>query len=428
METSMDKSLIVIGAGPAGIEASLTAARCGARVTLIHEGPLGGRSTHGSLLPSKVWLAAARPGATPAKILERLGKVKSAWVATQQRLLTGAGVECVQGRARITGAGVVEIDGQSDSLQADAVILASGSEPTFPPALKPDGKRVIAPRLLAKLDWLPPRVVVIGGGPTGCEAVHLFNALGAAVTWLPGRPGTLAGFARPAVQILCASFAQRGVEILADADAVDIERGEDQACVVTDTDSRIEAELVFVATGRRADLDGQGLDSLGLDLPPATDTFGYAAQNLYLVGDAAGGPFLANRALAQARIATRHALDLPCAGYTAEAVVHAVYSQPEVAQVGCVEGDGIRSLELPLDTALKAYLRSPDGRFSLSWDAEQRITGGWIVGVHAADALAPVAAAIAAQATLEQLAASWPANPTLGELAPMVARLAVDAG
>ncbi|WP_455385742.1 FAD-dependent oxidoreductase, partial [Acidihalobacter prosperus] len=136
------KSLIVIGAGPAGIEAALTGARSGARATLIHEGPLGGRSTHGSLLPSKVWLAAARPGATPVEILARLNKVKSAWVATQQRLLTEAGVECVQGRARIAGAGVVEIDGQSDSLQADAVILASGSEPTFTPALKPDGKRV----------------------------------------------------------------------------------------------------------------------------------------------------------------------------------------------------------------------------------------------------------------------------------------------
>ncbi|MEJ2480486.1 MAG: FAD-dependent oxidoreductase [Acidihalobacter sp.] len=422
------KSLIVIGAGPAGIEAALTGARSGARATLIHEGPLGGRSTHGSLLPSKVWLAAARPGATPVEILARLNKVKSAWVATQQRLLTEAGVECVQGRARIAGAGVVEIDGQSDSLQADAVILASGSEPTFTPALKPDGQRVIAPRLLAKLDWLPARVVVIGGGPTGCETAHLFNALGVSVTWLPGRPGVLAGFARPAVQWLTAAFAQRGIEILEDTDAVDIERGERQACVVTDTGARLEAELVFVATGRRADLESQGLDALGLDLPPATDGFGYAAQNLYLIGDAAGAPFLANRALAQARIAARHALDLPVAPYAPDTVVQAVYTQPEVAQVGRVEGGGIRIMELPMDTALKAHLHSPEGGFALSWDTDGRVAGGWVVGDHSADALAPVAAAIAAGASIEQLAAAWPANPTLGELACAAARLAVDAG
>ncbi len=423
----MGKSLIVIGAGPAGIEAALTAARCGATVTLIHEGPLGGRSTHGSLLPSKVWLAEARPGVTPAAILERLNAVKAGWVGTQARLLAEAGVNCVQGRARLAGAGVVEIDGQARSLEAGAVILSSGSEPTFAPALKPDGKRVIAPRLLSKLDWLPQRVVVIGGGATGCESVHLFNALGAGVTWLPGRSGVLAEFARGAADGLSAAMAARGVNIVADVYADDIERGEDTATVVAESGERFEAELVFVATGRRADLDGQGLDALGLDLPPALDGYGRAGHGLYLIGDAAGEPFLANRALAQARIAARHALELPCTPYDPDTVVHAVYSQPEVAQVGRVAGNDLRCLDIPLDTALKAHLQDPVGRFALSWDAEGRVAGGWVLGTHASDALAPVATAIASGATLTQLAATWPANPTLGEIASQAARMAVDA-
>lgn len=424
----MSHSLIVVGAGPAGIEAALTAARCGARVTLVHEGPLGGRSAHGSLLPSKVWLAEARSGVEPGAILERLNAVKSAWVTTQTRLLDEAGVSRLQGRARLAGAGVIEIEGRPDSHQADAVILATGSEPTFAPALKPDGKHVIAPRLLNQLDRLPARVVIIGGGPTGCETTHLFNALGVAVTWLPGRSGPLAGFTRPAAQRLTSALSQRGIEILENTLAVDIERAQHQACVVTDTNTRLEAELVFVATGRRADLQNQGLDALGLDLPPVPDAFGYVAQNLYLIGDAAGEPFLANRALAQARIAARHALGRPTAPYNPDTVVHAVYTQPEVAQVGRVEGDGIRSVELPLDTALKAHLHSPEGSFSLSWDADGLVTGGWVVGEHSADALAPVATAVATGASIEQLAAAWPANPTLGELACAAARLAVDAG
>ena len=424
----MDKSLIVIGAGPAGIEAALTGARCGAAVTLIHEDPLGGRSAHASLLPSKVWLAEARPGTTPAAILERLNAVKAGWAGTQTRLLGEAGVNCVQGRARLAGAGVVEIDGQARSLEADAVILASGSEPTFAAALKPDGKRVIAPRLLSRLDWLPQRVVVIGGGATGCETVHLFNALGAGVTWLPGRSGVLAEFARSAVDGLSTALAARGVDIVANVYAGDIERGEDTASVVAENGERFEAELVFVATGRHADLDGQGLDALGLDLPPAPDGYGHVGHGLYLVGDAAGEPFLANRALAQARIAARHALELPCTPYDPDTVVHAVYSQPEVAQVGRVSGDGIHGLELALDTALKAHLQDPAGRFALSWDPEGRVAGGWVVGDHASDALAPVATAIAAGATLAQLAAAWPANPTLGEIASQAARMAADAG
>lgn len=424
----MGNSLIVIGAGPAGIEAALTAARCGANVTLIHEGPLGGRATHGSLLPSKVWLAEARPDTTPAAILQRLHAVRAGWVGTQTRLLDEAGVTRVQGRARLAGAGVVEIDGQARSLETDAVILASGSEPSFAPALKPDGKRVIAPRLLSKLDWLPRRVIVIGGGATGCETVYLFNALGSEVTWLPGRSGVLAEFARGAADGLGAALAARGVVIVNDVYAGDIERGEAAATVITDTEQRLEAELVFVATGRRADLDAQGLNALGFDLPPELDGYGRAGHGLYLVGDAAGSPFLANRALAQARIAARHALGLPCTPYDPDTVVHAVYSQPEVAQVGRVSGDDVHTLEVPLDTTLKAHLQKPAGRFALSWDAEGRIAGAWVVGAHAAEVLAPVATAIASGATLAQLAAAWPANPTLGEIASQAARVAVDAG
>jgi len=424
----MDKSLIVIGAGPAGIEAALTAARCGAQVTLTHEGPLGGRSTHSSLVPSKVWLGEAQPGIAPAAVLARMDAVKDSWVGAQTRLLEEAGVGCVRGRARITGAGRAEVAGRGGTLTADAIILASGSEPIFTPALKPDGKRVIAPRLLTRLDWLPQHAVVIGGGPTGCEMAYLFNRLGVAVTWLPGRPGLLAGFARDAARGLAASLAERGVQMVADVDAVAIERREVGATVIADSGARFECELVFVATGRGADLAEQGLESLGLNLPPAVDGYGRAKAGLYLVGDAAGGPFLANRALAQARIAARHALGLPTPAYRPDTVVHAVYTQPEVAQVGRIEDAGLQRLEVPLDIVLKPHLQHPGGQFVPAWDADKHVTGGGVLGPHAADALAPVAAAIAAGATLADLAQVWPANPTVGEIAPMAARMAVDLG
>ena len=270
--------------------------------------------------------------------------------------------------------------------------------------------------------------MIIGGGPTGCETAYLLNQLGAAVTWLPGRPGLLTGFVREAAQGLAAALAERGVQMVPDADAVDIERGEAGATVIADSGARFECELVFVATGRGADLKQQGLERLGLSLPPAVDGYGCAAAGLYLVGDAAGGPFLANRALAQARIAARHALGLPTAPYRPDTVIHAVYTQPEVAQVGRIEDPGLHWLGVPLDIALRPHLQHPEGRFVLAWNVDKRITGGWVLGTHAADALAPVAAAIAAGAALTDLAQAWPANPTVGEIAPMVARMALDLG
>ncbi len=422
----MEKRLIVLGAGPAGIEAALTAARAGARVTVVHEGPLGGRAAHGSLLPSKVWLSKARRGIEPAAILARLQGVARAWIAVQSRLLDQAGVTCIQARGRLAGPGVIEVEGQAKTLDANAVILASGSEPSFRPELKPDGKRVIAPRLLARLDWLPARVVVIGGGATGSETAYLFNALGCAVTWLPGRSGVLPEFARPAADGLRQALSARGVHLVDSVYTCDIERRDDGATVIDENGGRHEADLVFVATGRHPDLSAQGLESLGLDTPPRLDGYGQAMPGLYVVGDAAGEPFLANRALLQARIAARHALGLPTAPVNPELIVHAVYSQPEVAQVGRVTGEGIRSLAVPLDLTLKAHLLEPAGEFTLAWDTQGRVRGAWVVGAHAADALAPVAAAIAAGAGLEHLAHSAPANPTLSELATVAARIALD--
>lgn len=424
----MNISVIVIGAGPAGIEAATTAALCGAHATLIDSGPPGGRATHGSLLPSKVWLGEARPGATPASILESVASVKQSWMAACRRRLDAAGVTCIQGRAQLVGPGRVMVEGSKQPLAAEVIVLACGSEPVFEPALKPDGKQVIAPRHLSMLQQLPRRMVVIGAGATGCEMVHLFNAMGVEVTWLTGTGDMLPGFVREAADMLAAAMAGRGVEIVPDARACDIERRRHEVVVIDHRGRRHAADQVFVATGRRADLDGQGLESLGLDSSAPVDAHGCIRPGLYWIGDAAGTPFLANRALAQARIAVRHALGLAVDPYAPNHVVQAVYSQPEVAQVGRVQGAGIQTQVIGLDQALKSHLLDPHGKFALCWDERGRITGGWVVGRHASEALAPVVTAIAAGANLAQLAAAYPANPTLGELAAMAARVAEDTG
>ncbi len=422
----MNPDLIVIGGGSAGIEAALTGARLGAETILIHQGSLGGRATHGSLLPSKVWLHEAYAGRDVSEILARIKTVQEYWIAAQREMLASAGVEIIQQRARITANQEVELLGDERKLCARAIILASGSEPRFPPSLKPDAKRVIAPRLLTRLDWLPKRVVVIGGGPTGTEMAYLFNVLGADVIWIPGKTGILPDFPTTAVSRLEKILMERGVRVVPAVNAPDIKRAEDQATVITDEGSRYAADLVFVAIGRAPDLNNQGLESLNLGADVKPDNYGLVRSGLYLVGDVAGKPFLANRAQAMAHIAVRHALGFPAAPLNLDTLVHAVYSQPEIAWVGDLRAGKLHSIELPLKLVLKAQLDDPAGSFCLYWDEQQRIRGGWILGQNTADALAPLSTAIAAGLVLGDLARSWPANPTLGEILPMAARAALD--
>lgn len=443
------KQIVVIGGGPAGVEAAVAAAQGNAQVTLISEGPIGGRTGWDSLLPSKVWLHAAEVAGVAAHaaaegvaisaaqveapaVLNRIKQVASQWSEREAQRLHAAGVKVIHGVAAFSGPHevVVRNDASQQVLAADAVIIATGSVPRFPPAMKPDGQRIIAPRFASHLSTLPPDIIVIGGGPTGSEFASLFSRLGVKVTWLVGAPGVLPMFDPAVGQALAAAMAAQGVTI----HQVDVERAErvEDSVVVTTADGATHtAAMAFLAIGRVPDLSRLNLAAAGLHVGAngqlAIDNYGRTeAGHIFAVGDAAGGPMLANRALAQAWIAGRIAADLPAPGYCPHTVVSAVYTVPEVAQVGIVSGgEGeLQRVRAPYTASLKAYLGDDtEGWVELVYDtATRQIRGGLAVGAHAADLLAPVALAIQTGATIADLAAVFAAYPTLSEAVFAAAR------
>ncbi len=201
--------------------------------------------------------------------------------------------------------------------------------------------------------------------------------------------------------------------------------------VITRDGSRYTGSMAFLAIGRTPDLARLALDTAGLAPGPGggleTDVYGQTrVPGIYAVGDATGAPMLANRATAQARIAARHALGLPTPPFRPETVVHAVYCEPQVAQVGTLQtaSNQLLTVRLPFTAGLKGHLLADgDGFVELAYDKhDRRVVGGVAVGPHAADVLAPVALAIAWGATVEQLAEVAGAHPTVSELAFLAAQ------
>lgn len=455
----MGRTIVVIGGGPAAVEAAVAAGQAGASVTLVSDGPIGGRAGWDSLVPSKVWLAAADllgelhaaevlglaplPPArvAPQAVLARIRAVAQSWSDQALQRLSAAGVTRISGVASFSGPHslTVSAEGQPPTtLAADAIIIATGSVPRFPPGLRPDGKRVLAPRFASSLDTLPADIIVVGGGATGCEFTSLFTRLGVPVTWLVGDPRVLPQFAPAAGAHLAQALVDAGVALHTAAMVERIEPEQAGVAVITSDGARYRAAMAFLAIGRRPDLARLNLEAAGLPTNPdgtlTVDSYGQSGvPGIYAVGDAAGAPMLANRAMAQAWIAGRHAAGLTVEPYRPEAIIHAVYSDPEVAQLGSLEGlpATLQRVRVPYAAGLKGHL-SPGagaGWVELSYEpASGQIRGALAVGAHAADVLAPVALAVQLGAGLAHLAPVFAAHPALSELAFIAARAALERG
>lgn len=451
----MSKHLVVVGGGSVGVHAALEAAKLGAEVTLIGEGEIGGRTTWDSLVPSKVLLTAAdtlldahhaehrgvrvtAEGAQVGALMERIRQRTRQWGEVQKEALQQAGVQTVQGVASFVSAHAVKVQlegGGEQQISLDVAIIATGSVPIFPPSMKPDGKRILAPRFASSLQSLPEHIIMVGGGVTGSEFAYLFRALGSQVTVVTDVPRLLPRVDEEVSQTLEHAFRQMGVEVLLSS-PVESVVATDGGVQVRLADGRaLEGSHAFIAIGRRADLSRLDLEAAGLSTTPQglslNEYLQSSVPHIYAVGDAAGPPFTLNRGWAQARVAVRHALGLPTSPFRPELVVEAVYTQPQVAQVGITEararGQGLRVRSHRAEYAhnLKAQLLGEtEGFVNLVVEEDTgRLLGGSAVGTHAADVLAPLATAMALGGTVQTLACLYPAHPTIVELLYEAARV-----
>lgn len=444
----MSKRFVIIGGGAVGVAAALDAAKLGAEVVLITEGEIGGRTTWDSLVPSKVLLTAAdtlldahyaehrgvkaqTSVASIADLMERIRQRTRQWGSQQEQSLQRAGVQVIHGIAAFAGSHTLKVEtksGEAQELPFDLALIATGSVPIFPPSMKPDGKRILAPRFASSLQSLPEHLVMVGGGVTGSEFAYLFRVLGSAVTVITDMPRLLPRADEDVSLTLEHAFREMGIEILLSSPAES----------VTATDAGVRVRLVggglregshaFIAIGRQADTARLNLESAGVQSTPQgiliNEYMQSSLPHIYMAGDAAGPPFTLNRGWTQARVAVRHALGFATEPFRPELVVEAVYTQPQVAQVGITEaqarqqGMRVKVLRANYADLLKAQLLGEtEGFVKLVVEQDTgKLLGGSAIGVHSADVLAPLATAMAMGATVEALASLFPAHPTVVEV------------
>ncbi len=265
--------VVVLGGGTAGVHVATEVAAAGQAVALVEAGLIGGESAYLACLPSNSLLLSAARGKTWEDAVARRDEVTGGLDdSAPARRLNRAGVTVIRGTGRITGPGTVEVTlapgGDTMSLTYSDLVIATGCEPVAPPI---EGLSDIpawtTAQSLCSPD-LPRRLIVLGGGPAGCELTQIYASFGSQVTLVEAEPSLLPGEPAFAGEILAAALRRAGAEIYLGSRATKAERTSDGLTLALEDGTRIDADRLLLASGRRPRLGGLGLDTLGLEVTP----------------------------------------------------------------------------------------------------------------------------------------------------------------
>lgn len=439
--------VLVIGAGPGGYVAALKAAQLGARVAIVEKHHLGGTCLNYGCIPSKALLSSAEFLHTTrqadkwgVKITGDVGFDWSAITGHKDRtirqlrggiasLLKGRAVAQLAGTAKFESPGRVAItasDGSAQSIAADKIIIATGSAPIRIPGWPDD------PRLVCTSDeavhWtdLPKRLLIVGGGVIGCEFACMMQSFGVEVTVVEMMPRLLPTLDADLAAELLKTLQQRKIACHVDTKVEEAKLSGDSVAVRLSSGESLTFDRVLVATGRRPNTSDLGLDKAGIrtdrrGFVEVNDQFETAAANHFTIGDANGRSMLAHAASAQGVAAAENALGE--AKPFRAAIPSAVYTFPEIAAVGMTEQEAhdaglpIAIGRFPIGHLGKAMAaRHTEGFAKLIRHREtNELLGAHMIGHNATECIAAATAFVQEKATLQEVAETVWAHPTIGE-------------
>jgi dihydrolipoamide dehydrogenase len=443
---NMAYDALIIGGGPGGYVCALRCAQLGLKVALVEEKELGGVCLHWGCIPTKALYAATRlvhrastamemgiSFPAPSLDLPRLAAWKQGLTGrlanSISELMKAAGVDVLQDHALLAGSHEVHLSG-GESQSADRIVLATGSRPMEIPEFPFSHSHVWSSDDALRLDEIPQRLAVIGGGVVGLELATIYRRLGSEITVVELLPEILAplGLDRRATAAVRRGLLSAGIRLLNGVSAASLrEKGKGVEVALSDGKT-IETDRVLIAVGRRPNSAGLGLESIGLKLDrrgaiPVDGRGETAVSGVYAIGDVAPGPMLAHKASADG-IVVAHAMAGDAGAATpAEFIPQVVFTDPEVASIGVSE-TAARATGTDILVGRFAYaglgkalgMREPEGFFQVvASGSDHRILGATIVGAEASDLIAEAALAVRHGLTLEHVAGTVHAHPTLPE-------------
>jgi dihydrolipoamide dehydrogenase len=447
----MTTRMVIIGGGPAGNSCATTAARLGAEVTLIERDIIGGAAHLWDCIPSKAMIATGnarsflhrsmRMGLAEVdtevelgQLAERLDSIRARLEGSIRTLLESQGVRMIDGVGSFKGPHEIVADTATgvEEIEAEVVVLATGSRPRIPEWASVDGERVLSTRDCYPPPSLPEHIVVIGSGVTGVEFVHLFQSMGSEVTLVVSRQQVLPQKDPEVAAALEEDFLRRGVRLFKGARATSIERDGDDITVRCDDGRVATGSHTLLAIGSVPNSEMLNLEAAGVD-----DDRGYVTvdsslrsnvNHVYVAGDLSGRLPLSSVASMQGRKIAEHALghriDRGHRLMDYDKAASAIFTEPEIAEVGLAEADAfadgrkIRVTKVPFASAAKALINDDSRGFVkiVSDPATGVVLGGSIVGRHAAELISVIAIAVTNGLTVSDIHESLLVHPTLAEV------------
>lgn len=449
--------IAIVGAGPGGYVAAIRAAQLGARVTVVENQALGGVCLNWGCIPSKALLSVVELGDKVkkadelglvlqgpvgydlAKMVARKNKVVATLVKGIATLFKTWGVEHLDGTGELLDERTVRVagrDGSERRLQADAVVVATGSSWPNVPLFPIDGRQIITSKEALDLETIPGRLLIIGAGVEGCEFASLYSGMGTQVTMVELMPRILPLEDEEVASFIDRELKKRGVDIRTGTTVEKVERQAGAVkAVLKKEGTEIVADQVLVSVGRGFNSQGIGLDKLGVQLGArgeilVNDRMETNVPGIYAIGDVVGKAMLAHVASAQGKVAVdnilggRRAIDY-------RVIPAGIFTLPEIGRVGLTEQQAkeqAREEGRDAETAVKvgrfryAGLGKAQstgeitGMFKVIADARNgSVLGVHIVGAHAADLVHEAALAMQLKASATQVAEMIHAHPTLSE-------------
>ena len=441
---------MIIGGGPAGNTAATHAARLGAEVTVIERDVIGGAAHLWDCIPSKTMIATGGAMSFTRRLqgmgleeqdaeidrealVARIESIKSRMQATITDLLDSQGVRMLRGVAQFVGPKQIQVTTATgvQVLDADAVLISTGTRPRIPEWCHPDGERILTTRDCYPPPVLPESVTVVGSGVTGVEFVHMFSSLGAKVSLVVSRQQVLPSKDPEVAAVLEDDFLRRGVKLLKGARAEAIERDGDQVVVRCDDGRQVRSSHAVLAIGSVPNTDGLGLELAGVEM----DAGGYvpigqhcqsSVKDIYAAGDVSGKLPLSSVASMQGRKVAEHVMGLHTRAHRHldyDKAASAIFTEPEIADVGLAEAEAfsagrkIRVTKVPFSATPKALINGDTRGFVkiISDPATGVVLGGSIVGRHAAELISVIALAVTANLKVTDIVESLLVHPALAE-------------